>query len=398
MSRPVSTSLGHPATHTPQRPPVRAPQHREASGSRLESAAGLASGVAHELNNILTAVLGFGTLLAEEVAHQPTAAAHAREIVQAGERAAALTSQLLAFCQRQILAPESVALPGTVAALRERLQTAVGPSVTLDLTGVSPAAVAFVDPSRLEEALVELARNAGQAMAGGGTFSLSARPLPPDARYPSGGVEFTASDTGTGIPAEIQSRIFDPFVTTRPRGRGLGLGLSVVYGFVKQSGGDIALTRTSDLGTTFTVSFPACPQPANVVPFRMAAPNRRPGAGETVLVVDDASSIRGLAAEALRRGGYRVLVASNASEAMYIATSSRGPIHVLLTDIVMPGSSGMDLAEELRTERRGLRVLYMSGDYGRLATCQATLRTGEGVVEKPFTADTLLQRVATLVT
>ena len=369
----------------------------------MESVSLLAGGVAHELNNILTALLGFGSLLAEQVAGDPDAVSNAREVLTAGERAAALTRQLLAFSRRQALAPERTDVGAVVEGIRPRLQEVVGTAVAVEIYANEDAPCARVDVARLEDALIVLARNARDAMPAGGHMAVEVDAVAVDAcaaahvRAVAGSyVRLSVADTGCGIPPDVQDRIFEPFFTTKARGKGIGLGLATVYGFVRQSGGYIGVHSERNLGTTMKIYLPVF-EPTQAVTLTVPAPVLRSAAGQTVLVVDDTDAVRSLATDFLRRAGYRVLVGSTASNALSIAASQRGPIHLLLTDVVMPGSSGVDLAKELRAERRGLRVLYMSGYSDNAVVRHGLLGEGEAFLQKPFSRELLLQQVAALV-
>lgn len=379
--------------------------HQAFLAARMESVSHFAGGVAHDLNNILTAVLGFGTLLAEQVASDPEAAKSAREVLEAGERAAVLTRQLLALSGRQVLVPQAANLRTVLEGVRARLQDAVGPTVVVDICAHENTPPVFVDVDRLQDSLAALAQNAKAAMPDGGRLKVEVEPVNLD--EPCTGehtdavagscVRITVTDTGSGIPYAVYDRIFEPFFTTRPGGQGMGLGLSVVYGFVKQSGGHIRVDGTPGAGTTFTIDLPRADTPRAVQtgPTVLTPPR---ATGQTVLVVDDAHAVRALAADYLRRAGYRVIVATSASDALYMAHNHRGPIHLLLTDVIMPGSSGVDLASELRTERRGLRVLFMSGRGDNLLRRNGSGSDGDGFLQKPFSPELLLARTAALIT
>ena len=390
--------------HTPAAPRSLNEAERQALlAARMESARLLAGGIAHDLNNILTAVLGFGTLLAQQLS-DPSASKSAHEVLSAGERGAALARQLLAFSGRQVLSPQRVNIDEVVEDARSLMQEAAGAAVALEIHSQGSVPSAQVDVDGLRAALVVLADNAKDAMPKGGRLIVEVDTVLLDESYAAQHLNVAAgpyvrislSDTGCGIPFEIRDRVFEPFFTTKARGKGVGLGLATVYGFVRQSGGNISVYSEPDIGTTFKMYLPAFEITASVVQ-KSVTPAPAGGAGQTVLVVDDVDAVRALASDALRRAGYRVIVAASASDALYMAGSQRGPIHVLLTDVIMPGSNGVDLARELRTERRGLRVLYMSGYPDHVVVRNDLLAAGEAFLQKPFSRELLLEKVAALV-
>lgn len=371
--------------------------------ARMESASSLAGSVAHDLNNILTSVLGFAGLLAEQVADDPDAAANVREVLASGERAAALTQQLVALGGRQPLVPRDVTMAAVLNDLRPRLEACLGADVELSVAQDLDDIHLTVDVDRLQDALLACADNAREAMPSGGRFTIEVDVVRLDAGDsvlvegcpPGSYVRIAAIDSGRGIPWDVQERIFDPFFSTKRRGHGVGLGLTRVYAFIKQSGGCMSVGSEPGRGTTATIHLPATRLAGPVASVSHLAPVPS-GSGETVLVVDDVDAVRAFVAGALRRAGYRVLVASSASDALYMAVNSRGPIHLLLTDVVMPGSSGLDLARELRAERRGLKVLYMSGHRDNAVARSGHLHADEAFVQKPFTGAALLGQVAAL--
>jgi nitrogen-specific signal transduction histidine kinase len=389
------------------RPAAGRPERQTLLAARMDSASQLAGGVAHDLNNILTAILGFGTLVAEQVSTDPDALANAREVLAAGERAARLTQRLLAFAGRQVLTPLTCDVAELLTEMLPAIRDAAGPHVDVS-TQVQAGAKLSIDMARLQEALIELAGNARYAMPDGGRLLIEvdvvtiddtpvSEPVVAGQVSAAAGpyVRIAVTDTGAGMSHDVQARIFEPFFTTKPRGQGGGLGLSMIHGFIRQSGGDIWVYSEPGIGTTFKIYLPAVGHVSGVRPARTSTVT--PGAGQTVLVVDDVDAIRTLTADLLRRAGYRVLVAGSAAAALSMAANARGPIHLLLTDVVMPGSGGVELARELRTERRGLRVLYMSGYSDNAVVARGLLGPGDAFLQKPFTRDRLLQQVAALV-
>ncbi len=380
----------------------RALERELAEAGRMEAVGQLAGGIAHDFNNLLTAITGYGELLRDEVAADPAAQADVDEILRASRSAAALVRQLLAFGRRQILDPAGLALDGLVDQLRPILGGLLGPGVTLEVRSEARLDPVFADPGQLEQILVNLAVNARDAMPDGGTFSLAmanvevtAEDDRSDAVEPGRYVVLTASDTGSGMDDATRVRVFEPFFTTKPFGRGTGLGLATTYGIVKQSGGHLFVDSKLGRGTTFTLYLPQHIGP--VTPRPAAAPPDSPAGGsETVLVVEDDEAVRMIIRHALERLGYRVLVASNSTEAQALMASEHGPLPLLVTDIRLPGLTGPALAARLRTERAGLRVLYVSGYAGDAMVRSGLLGPDDAFLAKPFSAGDLARRVRAL--
>ena len=308
--------------------------------------------------------------------------------------------KLLAFSGRQALNPTRVDVGALVNRLAPELERIVGVPTRVDVQIAPDLPSTTIDAQHLEAALVELATNAAEAMPDGGRLGVEIDFVQADASYvaqhvtivPGPYLRLSVSDTGVGMTRDVQDLIFEPYFTTGPRSMGTGLGLPSVYGFIRQSGGGMWVYSEPGRGTAFTMFLPA-----DVASPDVAAPvsrPRRPVRGETVLVVDDVDAVRHVAAATLRRAGYRVLVAANASEALYLAGCQRGPIHVLVTDLVMPGGSGVDLASELRADRRGLGVVLMSGYPDHATRTRGLVPAHAPFLQKPFTAEALLDKVA----
>ena len=375
---------------------------------RLESLGQLAGGVAHDFNNLLAVMLNYTTFVAEQIAEAAAAdpsgawrdASHdIAQILRAGERATELTHQLLAFGRREVIRPRVTDLNVVIGEVQQLLRRTLGEHVQLH-TDLAPAPRAvLVDPGQLEQVLVNLAVNARDAMPEGGTLTIGtadrrldpdqARAHPPLAPGPH--VELRIADTGTGIDPEIAGRIFEPFFTTKPKGQGTGLGLATVYGIVTQAGGTIAMSSAPGAGTTFTMLFPATDQEqAATEPAAAGQPAR---GGETILVVEDEEALREVTRRILARNGYRVLTADGGPEALKIAEHTAEPIHLLLTDVVMPRMLGTELAARMRELRPHARVLYMSGYAEPMLASQGALDPELILVEKPFTEPVLLHHV-----
>jgi len=366
---------------------------------RMESIGRLAGGVAHDFNNLLTAILSCAETLREEVA--AGALLHPEvidEIGAAGRRATELTRQLLAFARKQVIAPVVVDLNAVVRGSEKLLRRVLGEDVEL-ATALHPGLWAVrCDPGQIEQVIVNLAVNARDAMPGGGKLTiesanaevaeplLASHPLPPAGRY----ARLTIRDSGVGMTPEVKAHAFEPFFTTKPRGKGTGLGLSTVYGIVQQSEGFVFLESEAGRGATFTIYLPWAE--GAPVPEALRLPGRRRGS-ETVLLVEDDPQVREVTLRSLKAGGYRVMVAQNAGVALEIAALEKGPLDLLLTDIIMPGQNGRELAEELRRERPDLRVLYMSGYTQDVISKAGVLDSGLEFLAKPFTAALLQERV-----
>jgi CheY-like chemotaxis protein len=368
----------------------------------MEAVGQLAGGIAHDFNNVLTAISGYAELLREEVAADPEARADADEILRASRSAAGLVRQLLAFGRRQVLEPAGLSLDSLVEQLTPMLGGLLGPGIALEVRHTDALEPVFVDPGQIEQVLVNLAVNARDAMPGGGTFSLSTSNVeiaPGDDRSeavkPGRYVTLAASDTGVGMDEATRARVFEPFFTTKPAGRGTGLGLATAYGIVKQSGGGLFAESELGVGTTVTMYLP---QHEGAVIDRSpdVRPDAPPGGTETVLVVEDDPAVKEIIRQTLERLGYRVLVSSNAAEALAAAESHVGRLPLLVSDIRLPGLAGPALAAQLRPLFPGLRVLYVSGYAGDEMIQSGILGTDEAFLAKPFRADDLARRVRAL--
>ena len=365
---------------------------------KLEAVGRLAGGVAHDFNNVLTAILGSTELILLDT---PPGAPHREEldiIRDAGVRAQELIRQLLAFSARQVLNPVVLDLNGLVKNVNKMLRRLIREDIAL-VTALAPDLGAVrADPGQIEQALVNLAVNARDAMPQGGQLAIATQnvdiangsaavPLPPG-RY----VLLRVTDTGVGMDRETQQRVFDPFFTTKPRGKGSGLGLATVHGIVRQSGGDITVETAPGAGTTFQIYLPRVTAPLDPVaaPAVVTAPAR---GSETVLLAEDEELVRTLARKVLEQAGYRVLVAAGGAEALAIAERHAGPIHLLLTDVVMPEMSGRELTRRLIARRPEVRVLYMSGYADEAIAQHGVLDPGTAFMQKPFTPGALAHRV-----
>lgn len=367
---------------------------------KMEAIGQLAGGVAHDFNNILTAITGYSELLLDELSPDSPLRDDVSEIRKAADRAATLTRQLLAFSRKQILALRVLDLNVLVADMDKLLRRLLGEDVDL-VTKLDPALGAVkADPGQLEQVIVNLAVNARDAMPEGGKLTIETRNADLDESYarehlpvtPGRYVLLAVSDTGTGMSQETQVHLFEPFFSTKEKGKGTGLGLATVYGIVKQSGGYIWCYSEVGHGSTFKVYLPLVEEPAQP----LAAPRARtkPARGwETVVVVEDEEGVRLLARRVLKAQGYTVLEATDGAAAVALAREHAGPLHLLLTDVILPASSGRKLADELVTLRPGLKVLYMSGYTEDAIVHRGVLDPGTAFLHKPFSPDDLTLKV-----
>ena len=367
---------------------------------KMEAVGQLAGGVAHDFNNILTAIVGYTDLLAAELASNVRQLEDLEEIRKAARRAAALTRQLLAFSRKQVLEPRIIDLNSVVLNLDKMLRSLISENIELKTDLADNLGAARADPNQIEQVIMNLAINARDAMPDGGTVTIETGNVTLDDAYaaqhvsviPGEYVMLAVSDTGCGMDAKTQSRIFEPFFTTKPAGRGTGLGLSTVYGIVKQTGGNIWLYSEPGKGTTFKIYLPAIAAlPEDIGKVAPAEAPRR-GAG-TVLVVEDDEQLRRLTHRALDAQGYMVLVADRGATALDIARRHKGEIDLLLTDVIMPDTNGRKLAETIQAARPGMRVLYMSGYPDGAIASHGMLEPGVAYLAKPFTTEAITRRV-----
>jgi signal transduction histidine kinase/CheY-like chemotaxis protein len=370
---------------------------------KMEAIGRLSGGIAHDFNNLLTAILGYSELLLRELKSSPLRA-DVEEIHSAAERAATLTGQLLAFSRRQILSPEVLVLNQRVTDMSRMLTRLIGEHIAIDLHLASDLWPVRADAAQLEQVVVNLTVNARDAMPGGGRLAISTsnRALAPaEAKAlevaPGPFVELRVRDSGVGIPPDVQARIFEPFFTTKPKGAGTGLGLSMVYGFVRQSGGAIAVDSTVGRGTTFALLLPRAGEGVDrsPTPPRLAPPAR--GHGGTVLIAEDERALRRLAANVLGQAGYDTLEATDGQQALDLFTVHARKIVLLVTDVVMPHLGGIELARRLRQAHPALPILFMTG-YVEQSEALHESAAGAPVLLKPFSPDALLTAVSACLT
>ena len=366
---------------------------------KMEAIGRLAGGIAHDLNNALTAIAGYAELALGEVGSDHAARADVEEIRRAAERAGSVTRQLLAFSRKQLLEPRVFDLNETIAAIARLLSRLLGADVEVQTRLSDSALPVLGDPGQVEQAVINLAVNARDAMPGGGRLVLATARETIDAGFarshlpiaPGDYVVLRVTDSGHGMPRETQAHIFEPFFTTKAVGKGTGLGLSMVYGTLKQIGGFIFVDSEVGRGTTFGLYFP----PAVIAPPAPEAstPRDRERQGhETLLIVEDEPSVRNMVASALRHDGYRLLIASSAEEALTTADAHDGPIDLLLTDAMMPGKSGVELANLMAVRRPATPVIVMSG-YTDETLDVPGMTEPIALLQKPFTPRELRRRI-----
>ena len=365
---------------------------------KLEAIGQLAGGVAHDFNNLLTVILGRCALVLGSLPPDASPRRDIDLIQKTAERAVALTRQLLAFSRKQILEPKVLDLNVIVPGIATMLQRLIGEDIELVFRPGAELGRVKADPGQIEQVIMNLAVNARDAMPDGGRITIETGNVELGDEYarqhvgvqPGPYVLLAVSDTGTGMDSATQARIFEPFFTTKAPGKGTGLGLSTVYGIVKQSGGNIWVYSEPGRGTTFKVYLPRVENTAEPVQVIRPAPGR---GTESILLVEDEEAVRALAREVLEGYGYTVFEARDVADAMLIAERHTGPIHLLVTDVVMPQMSGRALAERLASLRPEMKVLFMSGYTANAIVHHGTLDAGTSFVQKPFTPDVLARKV-----
>ena len=368
---------------------------------KMEAIGRLAGGVAHDFNNLLTAIIGYTDLLAERIDPADPTARDVAGIRKAADRAAALTRQLLAFSRKQFLNPTVLDLNETVSGMLQILPRVIGEHIQTSVTLAGDLTRVRADASQMEQVLVNLVLNARDAMPAGGRITIETSNVSlgaPRIRTenlslaPGPYVMLAITDTGIGMDEATRARVFEPFFTTKPKGKGTGLGLATVYGIVDQSGGGISITTAPGRGTTVRIYLPGTTAAADQRVAEVAAVHG--GAGtETLLLVEDNDSVRELAAKALRRRGYVVHEAHDAEEAITWSLTSGIRPQLLVTDVVMPGLSGPNLAARLLQQNPRLRVLYMSGYTDDATAVHGNFWAGIPLLQKPFTPAALAERV-----
>jgi len=358
---------------------------RVATSQRLEAVGRLAGGIAHDFNNLLTVIVSSLGFARDGLPADHPSAADVDNALRAARRAAGLVRQLLAFSGRQALEPRVIDLNELLSGLGEMLRRLLGESIEVEIRPAAAPCPVEADPGQIEQAIMNLAVNALDAMPGGGRLTIETAPADGDR------VLLSVSDTGCGMDEETRRLAFEPFFTTKGPDKGTGLGLSIVYGIVGQCGGEIRVSSEPGTGATFEILLPRVGDPV----FRhstLRTPRRSTGT-ETVLVVEDEPAILAGTKRILEGFGYRVLAAAGGDEALEVGGGHEGPIDLLLTDVVMPGMNGRQLADRLALHRPDLKVLYMSGYTDNAIAHHGVLEPGTHLIEKPFEAEQLARRV-----
>jgi nitrogen-specific signal transduction histidine kinase/CheY-like chemotaxis protein len=367
--------------------------------ARMDAVGSLAGGVAHDFNNLLHVVVGYTSLVLDALPPDAPLRAEIEQVRKASDQAVALTGQLLAFSRRQLLRPVVLDLNRVVLDFERMFRPLLGKDIALVVHTAADLGRVSADPSQLEQVIMNLALNARDAMPQGGTLTIETANRELDNAYCSQRadvksghyVELKVSDTGHGIDEALRERIFEPFFTTKDKGKGTGLGLSTVFGIVTQSGGHITVDSRPGQGATLTVYLPQSERPL-ARPGALAEVPLRSGS-ETILVVDDDDKVRELTRTILARSGYHVLEAENAGEALMISEQHQAPIHLLLTDVVMPRIGGRALAERLVRARPDIKVVFMSGYADDPAKLQGVLEAGAAFISKPVVPAALQRRI-----
>ncbi len=367
---------------------------------KMEAVGRLAGGVAHDFNNMLTVIAGYNRMILDELSPMDPLRGYAEEILKAADRAGALTNQLLAFSRRQIMQPRIVNLTAVIGQTERMLRRLIGEDIQLLMSLSADTGNIKADPNHIEQAIVNLAVNARDAMPLGGRITIETCNVEIDETYakthmgvkPGEFVMIAVSDTGHGMDSATRQHIFEPFFTTKQRGKGTGLGLATVYGMVKQSGGDIWVYSEPGQGTTFKLYFPRVAEPVSPG-WSEEVEHPQRVAGETVMLVEDEAQVRELEMRMLKQLGYTVLAASNGEEALDFSHAHPGEISLLVTDVVMPNMSGKQVADAMRSRRPDIKILYLSGYTENTISHHGVLDSSVDFLTKPFSRETLSRKI-----
>jgi signal transduction histidine kinase/ActR/RegA family two-component response regulator len=368
---------------------------------KMEAIGRLAGGVAHDFNNLLTAIIGYAELIAGRTRVNPHIKQNAELILKAGEQAATLTKQLLAFSRKQMMQPKVIDLNDLVIGMEKLLRRVIGERFDLRSEPEADNGRVRADPSQIEQVVLNLGVNARDAMPTGGTLTIRTANVRLDATRaqqigaslsPGDYVELSVTDTGCGMDEETRSRIFEPFFTTKGPGKGTGLGLATVYGIVRQSGGAISVESEMDKGSTFRIFLPRESAPLDFIK-ESDTPVDKSRNFETVLVVEDEEIVRELVCDVLEDQGYRVLCAPDGIKALEVSSDYRGKIHLLVTDVIMPHMNGHELATRIASGRPDMKILYVSGYSDNDIGDQGVLDPRHQLLQKPFTPQTLARKI-----
>jgi signal transduction histidine kinase/ActR/RegA family two-component response regulator len=366
---------------------------------RMEAMGRLAGGVAHDFNNLLTVIKGHSDLLLERLGASDTLSASTKQIAKAADRAASLTRQLLAFSRMQVLQPKVLELNALITDMEKMLTRLIHEDIAFSFQPGEPLGLVKADAGQVEQVILNLTVNACDAMPDGGRLSIETRNVTVDEQFAQSRppmlagdyVLLSVTDTGQGMDAETKARIFEPFFTTKELGKGTGLGLATVYGVIKQSGGCIWVESELGKGARFEVYFPRVSESAGISQ-PIAKTSALTGRDQVVLIAEDQDAVRELAAEFLNSAGYTVFSARDGVEALDLAKQQSGPIHLLLTDVVMPNMRGPELGKRLKDLRSDVNIIYMSGylDYDK---GEGEFPSGGLFLQKPFSRETLIEKV-----
>jgi PAS domain S-box-containing protein len=378
-------------------------QEQLMQAQKMDAIGRLAGGVAHDFNNLLTVISVYTELLLSRRNRHDQLERYAGEIKKAVDNATTLTSQLLTLSRKQMLQPRVVNLNTIIAKLEDTIQQMIGQAIELDIVSAPKLGYVSIDPTQLDQVIVNLVMNACDAMPQGGTLTLETANIVcealPTHRYAhtpaTAYVLLAVRDTGCGMDAATRARLFEPFFSTKSRGRGTGLGLSTVYGVISQSGGYIEVDSAPGRGTVFKIYLPQVEPPPATQKLGVSA-TKSPQGLETVLLVEDEDEVRAAVCESLQLRGYTVLKARHGKEALLVCRRHEGPIHLLLTDVVMPQMTGPELAQRASTLHPEMRVLYISGYTSDALHQRNMMEPGTAFLQKPFTPDALARQVRTM--
>ena len=395
----VASAIGVEEERRQEQRKLKAMEENLRQSTKMEAIGRLAGGVAHDFNNLLTAIVGYAELARDRLPETDPGWREMDEILKAGERASGLTRQLLAFSRKQVLQPQVLELNAVVADTEKLLRRLLGENVRLEVSLGAEAGLVRADRSQLEQVIVNLAVNARDAMSAKGTLTLRTSrvaavriaPAPGVSAPPDAFARLTVADSGVGMNEDVIAHLFEPFFTTKDRGRGTGLGLATVYGIIQQSGGRIQVSSAPGKGASFDIDLP-CVEESGVAPVA-EKPRAAPTGPETILVVEDEDPLRALIARALRTLGYTVLEAAEGVSAIRTAAEHPGTIHLLVSDVIMPGQSGPEVAAEIARARPGMGILYISGYTDDALGQHGVLDGAVEFLSKPFTPRTLGEKV-----
>jgi len=366
----------------------------------MEAIGCLAGGIAHDFNNLLTVIKGYSQLSSIELKEGDPLRGNIDEIQNATDRAASLTRQLLAFSRRQVMEMKVLDLNTLLRDLEKMLRRIIGEDIELAIQPAEDLGRVRADVGQIEQVIMNLAVNAKDAMPSGGKLTIETANVELDESYARSHVDvkqghyvmFSVNDTGVGMSPEVRERIFEPFFTTKEKGKGTGLGLSTTYGIVKQSEGHIWVDSVQGKGTTFKIYLPRVNEPREAITEEILK-EELPRGDETILIVEDEEEVRKLARKILEKQGYRILETLNGDDALLACETRKSPIHLMLTDIVMPGMSGSELARLLKPLYPEIRILYMSGYTDNAIVRHGALGKGVNYIQKPFTMEGLARKV-----